>query len=391
MITRCGFFKYVYHVGCAIDSHSIINSWLILGSQILSNRQTAFFLPVVPLDRDHKDPCTIDLHAPHLARSMHKAWKKHQNTAGIQRIGLTSIFPFWKGWSSNRVDRTPSFLKKHFQTIVFRKLFGWKLEKYMRHLVLIQRFPWNMTWWMNWVQNLLNDQTNKLFKKSKSSHWSQPHTNPDHERTGQPVVGTGATQTCSSHDSKNFNVKVETNHEKTGKPLFAATQITRKVPPKNIFFSWKHNLLRWRLEIHDKTVKPVVRCDASHEQGHERSVHGLPNFWIATFCCEASWELSCSWISFEDREPPRSTCSSTRSTSVYNQFSATAKKWSRTLATSSCLNCSRRTLRRSAKHAYHTGVQVLFIAQAGIFLKNSGQSNFHWIHIGPSLHSKLRN
>ena len=38
------FFKYIYHVGCAINLHSIINSGLIPGGQNLSNRQTVFFL-----------------------------------------------------------------------------------------------------------------------------------------------------------------------------------------------------------------------------------------------------------------------------------------------------------------------------------------------------------
>ena len=73
-----GFFKYIYHVGCAINLQSIINSGLIPGGQNLSKRQTVFFLPVDPMDKEHKDPETIDL--PRLARYMHKAWKKHQNT-----------------------------------------------------------------------------------------------------------------------------------------------------------------------------------------------------------------------------------------------------------------------------------------------------------------------
>ena len=37
------FFEYIYHVGCAINLHSITNSGLIQGGQILSNRQTVFF------------------------------------------------------------------------------------------------------------------------------------------------------------------------------------------------------------------------------------------------------------------------------------------------------------------------------------------------------------
>ena len=46
----------------------------------MSNRQTVFFLPVDPLNKEHKYPETVDLKAPRLAKYMHKAWKKHQNT-----------------------------------------------------------------------------------------------------------------------------------------------------------------------------------------------------------------------------------------------------------------------------------------------------------------------
>ena len=47
-----GFFKYMYHVGCAIHLHSIINSGLIPGGQILNNRETVFFLFVDPMDKE---------------------------------------------------------------------------------------------------------------------------------------------------------------------------------------------------------------------------------------------------------------------------------------------------------------------------------------------------
>ena len=103
------FFEYIYHIGCAINLHPIVNSGLIPGGQNLSKRQTAFFTCVDPMD-NHKDPDTIDLGAP---RSI-----KH--------------------------DQTLSFFTTHSQLVVFRKLFGCKLEKsytrkYMRHLVLFQR------------------------------------------------------------------------------------------------------------------------------------------------------------------------------------------------------------------------------------------------------------
>ena len=83
-----GFFKYNCHVGCAINLHSIINSGLIPGGQILSNRQTVFFLLVDPMDKNLMDLDTIDVEAPRHAQYMHKAWKKHQNTVYWVDINL---------------------------------------------------------------------------------------------------------------------------------------------------------------------------------------------------------------------------------------------------------------------------------------------------------------
>ena len=40
-------------------------------------------------------------------------------------------------------------------------------KKYMRHLGLLQRFPWNMIGWRNWVQKLLDNQKEKLLDKQK--------------------------------------------------------------------------------------------------------------------------------------------------------------------------------------------------------------------------------
>ena len=79
VIIQSNFFQYIFHVGCAINLHSIINSGLIPGGQNLSNRQTVFFLLVDPMDKNHKDPDTIDLNAPRHAQYMHKVWKKHQD------------------------------------------------------------------------------------------------------------------------------------------------------------------------------------------------------------------------------------------------------------------------------------------------------------------------
>ena len=87
VIIQSNFFQYIYHVGCAINLHSIINSGLIPGGQILSNRQTVFFLPVDPMDKNHKDPDTIDFSEPRHAQYMHK----HGRDIRTRYIGSTSI------------------------------------------------------------------------------------------------------------------------------------------------------------------------------------------------------------------------------------------------------------------------------------------------------------
>ena len=49
------------------------------GGQNSSKRQTVFFLPIDPRDKEHKDPETIDLNVPRRAQYLHNAWKKHQD------------------------------------------------------------------------------------------------------------------------------------------------------------------------------------------------------------------------------------------------------------------------------------------------------------------------
>ena len=79
VVIQSGFFQHIYHIGCAFNLHSIINSGLIPGSQNSSKRQTVFFLPIDPRDKSHKDPEKINLSVPRPAQYLHSAWKKHQD------------------------------------------------------------------------------------------------------------------------------------------------------------------------------------------------------------------------------------------------------------------------------------------------------------------------
>ena len=45
----------------------------------MSRRQTVFFLPIDPRDKNHEDPEHIDFSVPRRAKYVHSAWKKHQD------------------------------------------------------------------------------------------------------------------------------------------------------------------------------------------------------------------------------------------------------------------------------------------------------------------------
>ena len=81
-----------------------MNSGLIPGGQSLSNRQTVFFLPVDPMDKNHKDLDTIDLEAPRLAWYKQKKWTRHQDTFYWVDIKLAQHKGF-KFYLSDTIER----------------------------------------------------------------------------------------------------------------------------------------------------------------------------------------------------------------------------------------------------------------------------------------------
>ena len=157
VLTPNDFFEYIFHIGCAINLHSIMNSGLIPGGQNLSKRQTVFFTSVDQMNKERKDLGEINLNPPRLAWYKQKTWRNIKTRC----IGSTSILLKRKDdLSSIRHDRTQSSFTTRSQLIVSRRLSCWELEKsftrkYMLHLDLFQRFPWNMTGWKIWVQKLL--------------------------------------------------------------------------------------------------------------------------------------------------------------------------------------------------------------------------------------------
>ena len=113
-----GIFPYIYHVGCTLNLHSIINNGLIPGDQDSSRRQTVFFLPIDPRDKDHEDPEHIDFSVPRRARYVHSAWKTHQDAVFWVNIDLA----IREGLTFYQTRSNAIILQKNFQLIVLQKL-----------------------------------------------------------------------------------------------------------------------------------------------------------------------------------------------------------------------------------------------------------------------------
>ena len=310
-----------------------------------NDRQYSFCL-WIPWTKKHKDPEKIDLNEPRHAQYMHKAWKKHQNTENWVDINLAlkKRLKFYQT-RSNAIILHETHPAHCIPKVVRMETGEVKNEK----VYASPRPPPKISLKHDWMKELGSEVAQRpdgqVVQQSRSFQSNQPNPTPDHDRTATPVDcrdashAQGARKTRSSDDSKSFNVEDKTNHDRTG--------------------------------------TPVVCRDASHAQGHEQSrlnevdidfrIPGLPHSVLKQAENSRVRELV-----KKIEKPPSPTFSST----------IRQRKWFRTWATWSCLNCSRRTLRRSAKNAYHTGVKASSIAHAGISWKKlqptEASLNIHW-------------
>ena len=183
------FFQDIYHVGCAINLHSIINSGLTPGGQSLTNRQTVIFLLVDPMDKNHKDPDTIDLEAPRLAQYMHKAWEKHQNTVYWVDINLA----LKKGLKFCQTPSNAVILHETLPAYCIPKVVRMETgEGIYEKVYMSPRLPPKISLKHDWKRELVSEVARQpegeVVQPPKSSQSNQPNPNPDHDRTVKPVV-----------------------------------------------------------------------------------------------------------------------------------------------------------------------------------------------------------
>ena len=194
VIIQSNLFQYNYHVGCAINLHSIINSGLKPGGQNLNNRQTGFFLPLDPMDKNHKDLDTIDLNAPRHAQYMHKAWKRHQDAVYWVDINLLMK----KGLTFYQTRSNAIILHETLPPCSIPKVVRMETGEVIYEKVFMSpRPPPKISLKHDWKRELGSKDARRpdgqVVQHFRSSQSNQPTPNPDHDRTVQPVVGTDRT------------------------------------------------------------------------------------------------------------------------------------------------------------------------------------------------------
>ena len=239
VVIPSNFFQYIYHVGCAINLHSIINSGLIPGGQILNNRQTVFFQPLDPMDKNHKDPDTIDLRVPRHAQYMHKAWKRHQNAVYWVDINLAVR----KGLKFYQTRSNAIILHETLPAYCIPKVVRMETgEVIFDKIYMSPRLPPKISWKHDWKRELGSEHAQRpegqVEQQSRSLRSNQPFPNPSRDRTGQPVVRTGRTGWRSIHVL--FHGEAVSS-DRTGQPVVetSKTQTRSSDDSKNLNVEWQ--------------------------------------------------------------------------------------------------------------------------------------------------------
>ena len=172
------------------------------------------------MDKNHKDPDTIDLEAPRLAQYMHKAWKKHQNTVYWVDIILAQKkgLKFYHTRSNAIILHEtlpayciPKVVRMETGEVIFEKVFA------------SPRPPPKISLKHDWMKDLgsevVRQPEGEVARQAKSSQLNQPNTNPDHDRTEKPVA---CPQRGAPHsqeiEARSFREEA-VNHDRTGKPV----------------------------------------------------------------------------------------------------------------------------------------------------------------------------
>ena len=301
VVIPSNFFQHIYHVGRAFNLHSTINSGLTPGGPSSSKRPTVFILLVDPMDKNHKDPGTIDLSVPRHAQCLHNAWKRHQDAVYWVDVNLA----IRKGLTFYQTRSNAIILQETLPAYCIPKVVRMKTGEVLSEKVYMSpRPPPKISLKHEWKRELGSEhaQRSEAGQESRSFQSNQPTLNPIRERSGRPdithdvigvqderktsrsqeidvnsfreepgsserterlVVETSVIQARSSEDSKDPNV--EQAHERTGRPVIThdVINVSNNSQTRSAHESETFNVGDETLR--ERTVRSVIDHDVSHE------------------------------------------------------------------------------------------------------------------------------
>ena len=187
MLIPNNFSEYIYHIGCAINLHSITNSGLIPGGQNSSReRQTVFFTAANPVNKDHRDPQELDLIKPRLA-SYKQKWKKHQDTLYWVDVQLAQR----KGLKFFQTRCNAITFYDTLPAYCISKVVVMDSEEIKHEKVYVSlRPPPTISFKDNWM----NDLDSEVAGSSKDTPRIQPKPKTQLKRTARPAGGQESTK-----------------------------------------------------------------------------------------------------------------------------------------------------------------------------------------------------
>ena len=177
------------------------------------------------MDKNHKDPDTIDLNAPRHAQYMHKAWKNHQDAENWVDIHLA----IEKGLKFYQTRSNAIFLQKTLPTYCIPKVVRMETGEVIYEKVYMSpRPPPKISLKHEWKRELgfRTFSTTRSWATIKKFPIEPTILSPSRERTGRPVVRTErsgqtvvGTNTRTAQDgrktSRSQEIDVNSFHEET--------------------------------------------------------------------------------------------------------------------------------------------------------------------------------
>ena len=243
--------------------------------------------PVDAMDKNHKDPDTIDLNEPRHAQYMHEAWKRHQNAEKWVDIYLA----LKKGLKFYQTRSNAIILHETLPADWIPKVVRMETGEVMCEKVYMSPWPSpKISLKHDWKRELGSEDAQRpegqVAQQSRSFQSNQPIPNPNHDRTGQtvvktdrtaqPVVGTNPrielsgrkTSRSQEIETRSFHEEA-VKHDRTERPVVETEATQTRSSDDSKSFNVEDNA------AHDRTAQPVVSCHTNNvpDGSQTRSSH----------------------------------------------------------------------------------------------------------------------